>query len=131
MLISSNRLIEEWNEVFGDQVGGAAILDRLLHHSHVVGIRGDSHRLSYENLNNGRVTSSSCYPSCHGQQSQSHSSVNGRGCSRVSIVAPQSNEVIETRVIFDLFNKFLIRERKADFDDHSTQRHVKWLSRAS
>ncbi len=36
---------EEWDEVFGDQVVAAAILDRLMHHSHVVTIRGDSYRL--------------------------------------------------------------------------------------
>ena len=45
VLISSNRPVEEWDEVFGDQVVAAAILDRLLHHSHVVMIRGDSFRL--------------------------------------------------------------------------------------
>jgi hypothetical protein len=31
--------------VFGDPVVTTAILDRLLHHSHVVTIRGDSYRL--------------------------------------------------------------------------------------
>ena len=31
--------------MFGDQVVAAAILDRLLHHSHVVTISGDSYRL--------------------------------------------------------------------------------------
>jgi hypothetical protein len=31
--------------VFGDQVVATAILDRLLHHSHVLTIRGDSYRL--------------------------------------------------------------------------------------
>lgn len=45
MLISSNRPVEEWDEVFGDQVVAAAMLDRLLHHSHVVTIRGDNYRL--------------------------------------------------------------------------------------
>ncbi|MBU6353759.1 MAG: IS21-like element helper ATPase IstB [Cyanobacteria bacterium REEB498] len=45
VLVSSNRPVEEWDEVFGDQVVAAAILDRLLHHSHVVTIRGDSYRL--------------------------------------------------------------------------------------
>jgi DNA replication protein DnaC len=45
VLISSNRPVEEWDEVFGDQVVAAAILDRLLHHSHVVTFRGDSYRL--------------------------------------------------------------------------------------
>ena len=31
--------------VFGDSVVATAILDRLLHHSHVITIRGDSYRL--------------------------------------------------------------------------------------
>jgi DNA replication protein DnaC len=45
MLITSNRSVSEWGTVFGDAVVATAILDRLLHHSHVVTIRGDSYRL--------------------------------------------------------------------------------------
>jgi DNA replication protein DnaC len=45
VLLSSNRPVMEWGEVFGDQVVATAILDRLLRHSHVVTIRGDSYRL--------------------------------------------------------------------------------------
>jgi DNA replication protein DnaC len=45
MLITSNRSVGEWGEVFGDPVVATAILDRLLHHSHVVTIRGESYRL--------------------------------------------------------------------------------------
>lgn len=45
MLITSNRAIGEWGTVFGDAVVATAILDRLLHHSHVLTIRGDSYRL--------------------------------------------------------------------------------------
>jgi DNA replication protein DnaC len=45
LLITSNRPVMEWGEVFGDQVVATAILDRLLHHSHVLTIRGDSFRL--------------------------------------------------------------------------------------
>lgn len=45
MLITSNRSVAEWGSVFGDAVVATAILDRLLHHSHVVTIRGDSYRL--------------------------------------------------------------------------------------
>jgi DNA replication protein DnaC len=45
MLITSNRPISEWGGVFGDAVVATAILDRLLHYSHVVTIRGDSYRL--------------------------------------------------------------------------------------
>jgi len=45
MLITSNRAVGEWGTVFGDAVVATAILDRLLHHSHVLTIRGDSYRL--------------------------------------------------------------------------------------
>ena len=42
MLITSNRSVAEWGTVFADPVVATAILDRLLHHSHVLTIRGDS-----------------------------------------------------------------------------------------
>jgi DNA replication protein DnaC len=45
MLVTSNRSVAEWGGVFGDAVVATAILDRMLHHSHVVTIRGDSYRL--------------------------------------------------------------------------------------
>ena len=45
ILITSNRPVGEWGEVFGDAVVATAILDRLLHHSHVLTITGESYRL--------------------------------------------------------------------------------------
>jgi DNA replication protein DnaC len=45
ILLTSNRSVGEWGTVFGDPVVATAILDRLLHHSHVITIRGDSYRL--------------------------------------------------------------------------------------
>jgi len=45
VLLTSNRSVGEWGTVFGDPVVATAILDRLLHHSHVITIRGDSYRL--------------------------------------------------------------------------------------
>ena len=45
MLITSNRAVGDWGEVFGDPIVATAILDRLLHHSVVIAIRGDSYRL--------------------------------------------------------------------------------------
>jgi DNA replication protein DnaC len=45
MLVTSNRSVGEWGMVLNDQVVATAILDRLLHHSHVLTIRGDSFRL--------------------------------------------------------------------------------------
>jgi len=45
ILLTSNRSVGEWGTVFGDAVVATAILDRLLHHSHVITVRGDSYRL--------------------------------------------------------------------------------------
>lgn len=45
ILVTSNRPVSEWGSVFGDPVVATAILDRLLHHSHILTIRGDSYRL--------------------------------------------------------------------------------------
>ena len=45
LLITSNRPVGEWGGVFGDSVVATAILDRVLHHSHVLAIRGESYRL--------------------------------------------------------------------------------------
>ncbi len=45
LLITTNQLVTQWGVVFGDEVLAAAILDRLLHHSHTVIIQGESYRL--------------------------------------------------------------------------------------
>lgn len=45
LLITTNQLVTQWGLVFGDEVLAAAILDRLLHHSHTVIIQGESYRL--------------------------------------------------------------------------------------
>ncbi len=45
IMVTSNRTISEWGDVFGDSVVATAILDRLLHRSSVVTIRGESYRL--------------------------------------------------------------------------------------
>ncbi|WP_374713747.1 IS21-like element helper ATPase IstB [Symbiobacterium terraclitae] len=45
IILTSNKSFAEWGEVFGDPVIATAILDRLLHHSHLVNIRGESYRL--------------------------------------------------------------------------------------
>ncbi|MCL6442293.1 MAG: IS21-like element helper ATPase IstB [Alicyclobacillus sp.] len=45
IILTSNKSFAEWGELFGDAVLAAALLDRLLHHCHVVNIRGQSYRL--------------------------------------------------------------------------------------
>lgn len=44
-VITSNKAFSDWTELFHDQIIVTAILDRLLHHSVVVNIRGNSFRL--------------------------------------------------------------------------------------
>lgn len=43
IILSSNKSYNQWNEIFGD--ASAAILDRLLHHSTTINIKGDSYRV--------------------------------------------------------------------------------------
>lgn len=45
MVLTSNQSFTKWGEVFGDPVIATAILDRLLHHSVVLNIKGESYRL--------------------------------------------------------------------------------------
>jgi DNA replication protein DnaC len=44
-IITSNKSFAEWGQVLGDDVLATAILDRLLHHCHVIAINGPSYRL--------------------------------------------------------------------------------------
>ena len=45
IILTSNKGFGEWGELLGDTVIASAVLDRLLHHSHVLNIRGESFRL--------------------------------------------------------------------------------------
>jgi hypothetical protein len=42
-VLTSNKGFEEWGEIFGDDVMAAALIDRLVHHCHLVTIRGNSY----------------------------------------------------------------------------------------
>jgi len=44
-VITSNKSFVDWGEIFNDQVLATAILDRLLHHSTTLNIKGESYRL--------------------------------------------------------------------------------------
>lgn len=46
-LVTSNRPIEDWGKMFGDHTTATAILDRLLHHAHVIKIAGKSYRMQH------------------------------------------------------------------------------------
>lgn len=45
LILTSNRSFSQWNEIFGDTVIATAILDRVLHHSTTINIKGNSYRL--------------------------------------------------------------------------------------
>ena len=44
-VLTSNKGFEEWGQILGDEVMAAALIDRLLHHCHIVNIRGSSYRM--------------------------------------------------------------------------------------
>jgi len=46
-VLTSNKGFEAWGEIFGDDVMAGALIDRLLHHCHIVNIRGNSYRVRH------------------------------------------------------------------------------------
>lgn len=56
-IITSNKSFSEWERLFDDPVIATAILDRLLHHCHVVNIKGNSYRLKEYKLRKEDVAS--------------------------------------------------------------------------
>nr|WP_305790414.1 ATP-binding protein [Calderihabitans maritimus] len=45
IILTSNKSYGDWADFLGDPVTAAALLDRLLHHSVTINIRGESYRL--------------------------------------------------------------------------------------
>jgi len=45
IIITSNKVFEEWARIFYDPVLATAILDRYVHHCHFVVIKGESYRM--------------------------------------------------------------------------------------
>ena len=56
IILTSNKGFADWGELLGDTVIATAILDRLLHHSYVLNIRGESYRLK-DKRQSGLLTS--------------------------------------------------------------------------
>lgn len=46
-ILTSNKSFDEWGEIFGDEVMAGALIDRLVHHCHIVNIRGNSYRMRH------------------------------------------------------------------------------------
>jgi DNA replication protein DnaC len=57
ILLTSNKNYGQWGAIFGESTIAAALLDRLLHHSTTLNIRGDSYRLK-DRKRAGLLTSS-------------------------------------------------------------------------
>jgi DNA replication protein DnaC len=50
-IVTSNKTFSRWGEIFaGDDIVAAAIIDRLVHHSDVIALNGDSYRLNHRAL---------------------------------------------------------------------------------
>ncbi|MHC4164742.1 MAG: IS21-like element helper ATPase IstB [Planctomycetota bacterium] len=45
IIVTSNKSFESWAEVFPDAVIASAVLDRLVHHAHLIPIVGESYRM--------------------------------------------------------------------------------------
>jgi DNA replication protein DnaC len=45
LIITTNLPLGRWDEVFTSQLAASAILDRLVHHAHIISITGDSYRV--------------------------------------------------------------------------------------
>ena len=46
LIITTNLPFNRWDEVFTNELAAATVLDRLLHHAHIISISGDSYRVN-------------------------------------------------------------------------------------
>ena len=56
--MTSNKTFAKWAELMSDEAVATAMLDRLLHHAHVVSLKADSYRMK-ERLRVGAANSGS------------------------------------------------------------------------
>ena len=50
-IITTNKIIDQWNDIFDEQVLTRAIVDRIMHHASIVNINGKSFRMKTKNQN--------------------------------------------------------------------------------
>src|ERR1700727_705906 len=43
MIVTSNKPFSKWGEIFGDDMAATAMIDRLIHHSEILSLKGDSY----------------------------------------------------------------------------------------
>ena len=56
IVITTNRGVGAWGDIFADTTIAAAMLDRLLHRSIVINISGDSYRMRTHRARNRKLT---------------------------------------------------------------------------
>lgn len=47
LIVTSNLDFSDWGDLFDKPATAAAVLDRLLHHAHVISLKGDSYRIRH------------------------------------------------------------------------------------
>jgi DNA replication protein DnaC len=50
LIVTSNKPFSLWGEIFGDDMAATAMVDRLIHHSEILSLKGDSYRLKDRDL---------------------------------------------------------------------------------
>ena len=50
LIVTSNKPFSAWGEIFGDDAVTVAMVDRLVHHSEILSLKGDSYRLKDRDL---------------------------------------------------------------------------------
>jgi hypothetical protein len=103
MLITTNQSVTQWGTVFGDDVIAAAILDRLLHHSHTFMVQGESYRLRQKRKAGLRLHAAPQVDLCDQGGSSSRRATGAWTSSAVvSSLVPGSSSVAETLVVVPL-----------------------------
>lgn len=51
LMITSNLVFSQWDRIFKDTMTTAAAIDRLVHHSVIIELRGVSYRVGYATIN--------------------------------------------------------------------------------
>ena len=50
MIVTSNKPFSACGEIFGDDMAATGMIDRLIHHSEILSLKGDSYRLRGKDL---------------------------------------------------------------------------------
>lgn len=87
VIITSNKGFSDWGEIFSDTVLATAILDRLLHHSTVINIKGESFRLK-EKRRAGMLTGAKEEPRARKEQEKANISGDPAGLELAGATTP-------------------------------------------